>query len=1436
MSSQLTSLVPIFDGSNWQSWAKQMRAYLMAHGQGSIVQGTTVEPVIPAAPGALAAGADATAINMLNEATHARDRAISDNNEWHHLNDMAIGNITLCLTPAIQQNFIDEDNAADLWEGIRLLYSKTTVPSIYKDFKEAVSIRFNPNQHPAAQFDKLAAAFARLGSVTIGTGANLVNLRIQNQYQALIALAALPPKWETQIAIITSSIGLEELDLNDVRDAIVAQYETETNRGQHKQAQNAQKISAIKHKRKRGNPSFNQQENQQQRRPSQSSPNSSGNQQQPRQRGTRGSGRGKAKGKGKQRDQPAHSHIASVAALPPPTSHTIAHIGSSSMTQRVVSEASPSTRTSGSYPSLNKALTLAERLEVKPTIQTVKTLEQRFAEFDDVVRSRSNYNYDEEYDSEMDIDMSQSISSRKPAQTESDIGDIPSESELCSAFDCLETESNDSNKENRALTPEYIDPGSIADLQDQFKDEPAQLAAMEMWDRLSFGGNTIRRRTSNELIEEAYRSHQEYLSGLVSPNTSRVATPCPSGTSLNTPEEVLDWGSDEEKYASPSLHTHNTNDHTVLVHSLRNIGGGTCNNTVFESEVTQLYNMSIDALDILKCEHNVIFSQCVKCRMKMSSMWLLDSGASAHFTNNKNDFIEYTPVSLSERIPVRTASHTIFVEGSGTVLLRHYINDSLVTTRVHPVLFIPTMSTRLLSMGEFLQQGMRIMGNSLQISLSHKNHLFVQCKPLITGQTLYWLDATSTAVDVQSAITPVIYKVDYDLMHCRLGHPSKEVLRQAIDNTMGFPDGIKIPTTTGVCPGCAQGKMPAALHPPSITRATKAFKRIHSDLKSFPIPSYHKYKYFIVFLDDYTSHVWVTLLRDKASAITALKQWLALIKNQFGITIQEWMSDAGGEYKSDAFMKHLKDAGITVLQSAPHTPQQNGRAERFMRTIMDKAQAMRLEACIPQSWWEFAVQHAAHCYNRTPISRLKWQTPYAVLNNEIPDISHLRVFGCGAYVHIPESRRVNKLSPKSELMIYLGRQSGMKADAFMRTPNTLFYSDKALFDELYFPKCTSGDRQGETRGTTRLNRPASNQPPYNASDDTTPGDLDNAPPELQERRRALLPDGVDAAPPDQPGDPAEQQAPPPVPDPVPALQEPRRSTQLRRVTTHPDNVYGPCLPTEITRDIEWTHTWQRLVENQPGSSRQRSSQDQTVPGGLPEQTEPDPPSTTGDNPQSEDEVDQQLLTRLAQEGGVKYLDLLLAKAVSPHDLESPDTSNIREWTFRDILKMPSEKQEEWRKACREELDSLRKRKVYELVDPPKDRKVIKNRWVFDIKSDGRKKARLVAKGFSQVEGIDYDEIFSPVVRFETVRMMLALVALKDWHISGLDVKTAFLYGDLDEELYMEQPEGFKIPGQQHKVMRLKRAIYGLKQAALAWWKALDKSMAALGCTRLLSDC
>ena len=92
-----------------------------------------------------------------------------------------------------------------------------------------------------------------------------------------------------------------------------------------------------------------------------------------------------------------------------------------------------------------------------------------------------------------------------------------------------------------------------------------------------------------------------------------------------------------------------------------------------------------------------------------------------------------------------------------------------------------------------------------------------------------------------------------------------------------------------------------------------------------------------------------------------------MVKNQHNTTIVEWMFDGGGEFTSRELVNELKDLGIKILQSIPHEHQQHGRAERFNQTINDKAQALRLDAYLPQSWWEFAVLHAVHLYNRTPV-------------------------------------------------------------------------------------------------------------------------------------------------------------------------------------------------------------------------------------------------------------------------------------------------------------------------------------------------------------------------------------------------------------------------------------------------------------------------------------
>ena len=213
---------------------------------------------------------------------------------------------------------------------------------------------------------------------------------------------------------------------------------------------------------------------------------------------------------------------------------------------------------------------------------------------------------------------------------------------------------------------------------------------------------------------------------------------------------------------------------------------------------------------------------------------------------------------------------------------------------------------------------------------------------------------------------------------------------------------------------------------------------------------------------------------------------------------------------------------------------------------------------------------------------------------------------------------------------------------------------------------------------------------------------------------------------------------------------------MQRPPTRPGNVYGEERhPTDIQRDVEWEGQWQRMLEHKLGSSLSHPAGQQETP------TVPFTPQPSSDTPlprpESEDEVEQNL-SILMEEGGVETLNHLLAHAIPP-DSEPLSTSNIREWSFKDILCMPLVQQKEWKTACHEELDSLCLRDVFELVDPPKGRKIIKNCWVFDIKSDGRKKARLVAKGFSQVEGVNYNKIFSPVVRYETVRLMLALAAL-----------------------------------------------------------------------------
>ena len=177
-----------------------------------------------------------------------------------------------------------------------------------------------------------------------------------------------------------------------------------------------------------------------------------------------------------------------------------------------------------------------------------------------------------------------------------------------------------------------------------------------------------------------------------------------------------------------------------------------------------------------------------------------------------------------------------------------------------------------------------------------------------------------------------------------------------------------------------------------------------------------------------------------------------------------------------------------------------------------------------------------------------------------------------------------------------------------------------------------------------------------------------------------------------------------------------------------------------------------------------------------------------------------------------------------------ETPNTYKQAMRTLLK------NKWQDTTPEDYNSLIEMDTWILVAPPKHCNVIKNKWVFIIKADSRYKARLVAKGFTQEHGINYEETFSPVTRYKSIHYLLAHAALDDWEIEAMDVKTVYLYGKLKEEIYMAQPEGFIKSGQENKVCRLLKSIYGLKQAGRVWYETISKTLQKkLGFQQLHSD-
>ncbi|MCO5614338.1 hypothetical protein L7F22_068616 [Adiantum nelumboides] len=157
----------------------------------------------------------------------------------------------------------------------------------------------------------------------------------------------------------------------------------------------------------------------------------------------------------------------------------------------------------------------------------------------------------------------------------------------------------------------------------------------------------------------------------------------------------------------------------------------------------------------------------------------------------------------------------------------------------------------------------------------------------------------------------------------------------------------------------------------------------------------------------------------------------------------------------------------------------------------------------------------------------------------------------------------------------------------------------------------------------------------------------------------------------------------------------------------------------------------------------------------------------------------------------------------------------------------------WKRAMHAELDAIERNKTWTLVPRPPKRKVVSTKWIFKTKykADGsldKHKARLVARGFSQRPGVDFDETYAPTARMTTIRTVLCLAAHFSWAVFQMDVKSAFLNGEMEKEVYVSQPPGFQVTGKEDHVYRLWKALYGLKQAGRQWYLTLDQFLVKLG--------
>src|SRR6185369_8117389 len=340
-----------------------------------------------------------------------------------------------------------------------------------------------------------------------------------------------------------------------------------------------------------------------------------------------------------------------------------------------------------------------------------------------------------------------------------------------------------------------------------------------------------------------------------------------------------------------------------------------------------------------------------------------------------------------------------------------------------------------------------------EVLISKKSMKFMQRSKLLFTATVDdncgYLDGHTidTFENVHSAST---LPLDVALWHQQLGHYNYDGIKQMLKDNLVV--GLTMNSKTKpdpICEPCLAGKMSANPFPSSDRQSNRLLQLIHSDVKHVGIPSHSGYKYWVTFITDKGRFKCVIPLKLKSDTFAAFKQYKAWAENQTGEKIGALQCDGDGEYIGNEFRHFLTEFGIELCMSTRNHPQQNGVAERANRILGDAVVAMLTESGLSKKFWCEAVAAYVHVWNRVPTLAVPNTTPFEVWYRKKPDVRHLRVWGCVAYVHIQRDKQ-DKLGSHMEKCIFIGYPDGIKGWKFYNpTTHKVVISKRADFDERY---------------------------------------------------------------------------------------------------------------------------------------------------------------------------------------------------------------------------------------------------------------------------------------------------------------------------------------------------------------------------------------------------